>query len=120
MVLSGMFDAYPNLKIVLGHLGESLPFSAWRIDMTLRRPGNRSSAFRDVFREHFWITTSGNFSTPALVCCLLEMGADRILFSIDYPFVNNEPGPKWMENVPVSPEDKAKILNGNARRLLRI
>src|SRR5213078_3790692 len=87
LVLSGVFDAYPRLKFILGHLGESLPFSAWRIDIALSRQGNKASAFRDAFREHFWITTSGNFSTPALVCCLLEMGADRILFSIDYPFV---------------------------------
>jgi predicted TIM-barrel fold metal-dependent hydrolase len=120
LVLSGVFDAYPRLKIVLGHLGESLPFSAWRIDMALQRQGNRASAFRDSFREHFWITTSGNFSTPALVCCLLEMGADRILFSIDYPFVPNPPGVKWMDTLPVSPEDREKILNGNARRLLRM
>ena len=120
LVLSGVFDAYPRLKIIMGHLGESLPFSAWRIDMALARQGNRSSSFRDTFREHFWITTSGNFSTPALVCCLLEMGADRILFSIDYPFVPNPPGVKWMETLPVSPEDREKILNGNAKRLLRI
>ena len=120
MVLSGVFEAHPGLKIVLGHLGESLPFSAWRIDMALRRQGNRSSAFRDVFREHFWITTSGNFSTPALICCLLEMGADRILFSVDYPFVPNPPGVQWMQDLPVSPEDKEKILNGNAKRLLKL
>ena len=120
LVLSGVFEAYPRLKIILGHLGESLPFSAWRIDMALQRPGNRSSAFRDCFREHFWITTSGNFSTPALVCCLLEMGADRIMFSVDYPFVPNPPGVKWMEGLPVSPDDRQKILSGNARRLLKI
>ena len=120
MVLSGVFEAHPGLKIILGHLGESLPFSAWRIDMALRRPGNRSSAFRDTFREHFWITTSGNFSTPALMCCLLEMGADRILFSVDYPFVPNPPGVQWMQGLPVSPEDKEKILSGNAKRLLKV
>jgi 2,3-dihydroxybenzoate decarboxylase len=120
LVLSGVFEKHPKLKVVLGHLGETLPYLAWRIDMALRRPGNTSSAFRDVFRDRFWITTSGNFSTPALVCCLLEMGADRILFSVDYPFVPNPPGPKWMETVPVSPEDREKILNGNARKLLKI
>ena len=120
LVLSGVFDEYPRLKIILGHLGESLPFSAWRIDMALQRQGNRPTPFRDTFREHFWITTSGNFSTPALICCLLELGADRIMFSIDYPFVPNPPGVKWMDGLPVSPEDKQKILNGNAKRLLRI
>lgn len=120
LVLSGVFDAHPGLKIILGHLGESLPFSAWRIDMALARPGNTSSAFRDTFRNHFWITTSGNFSTPALLCCVMEMGADRILFSVDYPFVPNAPGVHWMRDVPLGPEDRAKILSGNARRLLRL
>src|SRR5687768_121724 len=69
MVLSGVFDAYPRLKIIIGHLGESLPFSLWRIDHALSRKGNKSLAFRDTFCEHVWITTSGNFSDPALLCC---------------------------------------------------
>jgi predicted TIM-barrel fold metal-dependent hydrolase len=120
MVLSGMFEAYPRLKVILGHLGEGLPFSLWRIDMALQRQGNRSTAFRDTFREHFWITTSGNFSTPALLCSVMEMGADRILFSVDYPFVMNPPGMKWMQDIPLGPEDREKIYGGNARRLLRL
>jgi 2,3-dihydroxybenzoate decarboxylase len=120
LVLSGVFEAYPKLKIILGHLGESLPFSLWRIDMALARQGNRATPFRDTFREHFWITTSGNFSTPALLCSAMELGVDRILFSIDYPFVPNGPGPKWMETVPLSAEDKTKILSGNAKRLLKL
>jgi predicted TIM-barrel fold metal-dependent hydrolase len=120
LVLSGVFDKYPGLKIIMGHLGESLPFSLWRIDMALGRQGNRTSAFRDTFRSHFWITTSGNFSTPALLCCVMEMGADRILFSVDYPFVPNPPGVQWMEHVPLGPEDREKILSGNAKRLLKL
>ena len=120
MVLSGVFDAHPGLKMILGHLGESLPFSAWRIDMALRRPGNTATPFRDTFRNHFWITTSGNFSTPALLCCVMEMGVDRILFSVDYPFVPNAPGPKWMERVPLSAADRAKIFGGNAEKLLKL
>jgi predicted TIM-barrel fold metal-dependent hydrolase len=120
LVLSGVFEKYPRLRIILGHLGEGLPFYLWRIDMALARQGNRSTPFRDTFREHFWITTSGNFSTPSLLCCVMEMGVDRILFSVDYPFVPNPPGVKWMEQVPLGPEDRAKILNGNAKRLLKL
>ena len=120
LVLSGLFDAYPGLKIIMGHLGESLPFSLWRIDMALGRQGNRKSAFRDTFHQHFWITTSGNFSTPALLCSVMEMGADRILFSVDYPFVPNPPGVRWMAHVPLGPEDREKILSGNAKRLLKL
>jgi len=120
LVISGVFDAHPGVNIIMGHLGESLPFSLWRINQALSRDGNRPSAFRDTFCEHFYITTSGNFSDPALLCSIQEMGVDRILFSVDYPFVANPPGVKWMEGLSLSAEDKAKILNGNAKRLLRM
>jgi 2,3-dihydroxybenzoate decarboxylase len=120
MVLSGAFDAYPNLKIILGHLGEGLPFLLWRINMALERPGNKSIPFREIFATHFYITTSGNFSTPALVCSMLEMGIDRILYSVDYPYVMNPPGTAWMQDLQVAPEDKEKILSGNAKRLLKL
>jgi predicted TIM-barrel fold metal-dependent hydrolase len=120
MVLSGVFDAYPRLKIILGHLGEGLPFLLWRINMALVRDGAAPSWFRDTFCEHFWITTSGFFSDPALLCCMMEMGVDRILFSVDYPFVDNAPGTAWLERIPLGAEDKAKIMSGNAARLLKI
>jgi len=120
MVLSGVFDKYPGLKIILGHLGEGLPFMLWRINMALQRPGNTSTPFRDAFREHFWITTSGNFSTPSLLCCVMEMGADRVMFSVDYPFVTNPPGVTWMKDVPLSPTDRDNILGGTAKKLLRL
>ena len=120
LVLSGVCDAYPGIKFILGHMGESIPFSLWRIDEGFSRGGNRSIAFRNVFSEHFWITTSGNFSTPALLCSMLELGVDRILFSVDWPFVENGPGTKWLKEAPISAEDKAKIFSGNARRLLKI
>ena len=120
MVLSGVFEAYPRLKIILGHLGESLPFSLWRIDDSLAREGNKRIAFRELFREHFYVTTSGNFSTPALLCTMMEMGVDRILFSVDWPFAENSPGTRWANDLPLSTADREKILGGNARRLLRI
>ena len=122
LVLSRVFDAYPEVKIILGHLGESLPFSLWRITHALSRPGNRdtSFSFRDYFSKHFWITTSGNFSNPALLCCVMEMGVERILFSVDYPFVANKPGTDWIPTIPLCAEDKAKILSGNAERLLHL
>jgi len=120
LVLSGVFDAYPGLKIILGHLGEGLPFYLWRISMGLARDGRGGKSFRDVFCEHFYITTSGFFSDPALLCCMMEMGIDRILFSVDYPFVDNPPGTEWTETLPLCAEDREKLLNGNAKRLLKI
>jgi predicted TIM-barrel fold metal-dependent hydrolase len=83
LVLSGVFDAYPNLKIILGHLGESIPFSLWRINQTLSRSGNDALNFKEIFRKHFYITTSGNFSDSALNCSIAEMGIDHVLFSVD-------------------------------------
>jgi 2,3-dihydroxybenzoate decarboxylase len=120
LVLSGAFEAYPNLKIVLGHMGEGLPFLLWRLHHALSRPGNRPISFREQFSEHFWITTSGNFSTPALLCSMMELGVDRILFSVDWPFVQNPPGTRWLNELQLSAEDKAKIASGNARRLLKL
>lgn len=120
MVLSDVFNTYPRLKIILGHLGEGLPFLLWRINMALVRDGAGPSWFRDTFCEHFWITTSGFFSDPALLCCVQEMGVDRILFSVDYPFVENQPGTDWVHRIPLCAEDKAKILSGNVKRLLKM
>jgi len=121
MVLSGVFDKHPKLKIILGHLGETLPFLVWRVDMAMARPGAaRQAGFRDVFCRNFWITTSGNFSNPALLCCVMEMGIDRIMFSVDYPFVLNPPAVAWIDTIPLSDEDKVKLLSGNAKRLLRL
>jgi 2,3-dihydroxybenzoate decarboxylase len=120
MILGGVFEAHPRLKIILGHLGEGLPFYLWRINMGLTRDGAGPTWFRDTFCEHFWITTSGFFSDPALLCCMMEMGIDRILFSVDYPFVDNKPGAKWLETLPLSGEDKEKLLSGNVKRLLKM
>src|SRR5215475_15841267 len=120
LVLSGVFEAHPRLKIILGHLGETLPFLVWRIDQALARPGQKSMSFRDIFCNNFYITTSGNFSNPALLCCIMEMGVDHILFAVDWPFVANPPAIEWMDTVPLSDADKAKILSGNAQRLLKL
>ena len=120
LVLSGLFEAHPRLKIILGHFGEGLPFMLWRINMGFARDGVAPSWFRDAFCAHFWVTTSGFFSDPALLHCIQELGIDRILFSVDYPFVENAPGAEWVQRIPLSAEDRAKILSGNAKRLLKM
>ncbi len=120
MVLSGVFDAHPNLKIILGHLGEGLPFLLWRVNMGFAREAKAGRSFREVFCEHFWITTSGFWSDPALLCCVQEMGVDRIMFSVDYPFAPNVPATEWLHKIPLCAEDRAKIASGNARRLLKL
>jgi predicted TIM-barrel fold metal-dependent hydrolase len=121
LVLSGLFDKHPNVKFILGHFGETLPFLVWRIDYSLKRPGQKPMSFRDIFCKNFYITTSGFFSNPALLCCAMEMGIDHILFAVDWPFViDNKGAVEWMGGAPLCDEDKVKILNGNAKRLLKM
>lgn len=121
LVLSGVLDAYPRVKLILGHLGEGLPFFLWRINMALSRDGKHAEGFAEKFKRNFWITTSGFFSNNALDFCIKEIGLDRIMFSIDYPFVPNPPGTKWaLEELKLPAADKEKLLNGNARRLLKL
>jgi predicted TIM-barrel fold metal-dependent hydrolase len=121
LILSGVLDAYPKVKIILGHLGEGLPFFLWRIDMALARDGKHGEGFRDKFLRNFYVTTSGFFSSNALDFCIKEIGLERILFSIDYPFVLNPPGTKWaLEELTLDEPAKEKLLSGNARRLLKL
>jgi predicted TIM-barrel fold metal-dependent hydrolase len=120
LVLSGLFEAYPRLKIMMGHLGESVPFQVWRVDQALSRPGQKSMNFREIFCNNFYVTTSGFFSTAALMCCIMEMGAEHVMFSVDWPAVDNQPGTQWLETLPLSNADKIKIAGGNAKRLLRL
>ena len=119
MILSGLFVKYPKLKIIVGHQGEGMPFLVDRVNEAVNR-GPKQCAFKEHFCNNFWITTSGHFSTPALTCTLMEVGIDRVLFSVDWPFVDNKPGVVWLDDVPLSREDKDKIFHGNARRLLKL
>ncbi len=120
IVLSGVLDKYPGTKIILGHMGEGLPFFLWRINQALARNKFVAKSFREYFTEHFWITSSGFFSNPALQCSIAEMGIDRVLYSIDYPFIDNALGTAWLEDLPLTGEDREKFLSGNAKKLLRL
>ena len=120
LVLSGVFDKYPKLKVIFGHLGEGLPFLQWRINMTMERDNKGGRGFRDVFSEHFYVTTSGFWSDPALLLCVQELGVDHILFSVDWPFAPNQPATDWLHRIPFSAADRAKIASGNAKRLLKL
>ena len=121
LILSGLFDEHPNTKIILGHLGESVPFQLTRLAEVFDRPGGRRVDFRRIFTTNFWVTTSGFFSTPALNCCLDELGPDRILFAVDWPFVSDSrKGTAWLKEAPIGDAEKAKIFSGNAEALFRL
>ena len=107
--------------MILGHMGETLPFLLWRVNQALSRVENTATrSFREIFEAHFHVTTSGNFSNPALLCTVQEMGIDRVMFSVDYPFVENPPAVAWAEQLNFSREDREKILHGNVRKLLKL
>ena len=120
LILSRVFDKHPGLNIILGHMGETLPYQLWRIDQALKRPGHDEMNFREHFTNNFYITTSGHFSTTALVCAMMEMSMDHIMFSVDYPFVAHKPAMDWLDTLQLSKTDMRKFLSGNARRVLNI
>jgi predicted TIM-barrel fold metal-dependent hydrolase len=119
MVLAGVFDRHPGLQLVIGHMGEMLPFMLARIDDNL--PPAVTGLDRlpsEYILSNVHITTSGLFTLPPLLCALMVFGADRVLFSIDWPYAPNEPGRRLLETAPVSPDDLEKLAHGNAERLL--
>jgi len=122
---SGLFDQYPRLAIILGHMGEGLPFGMWRVDNCNAWVAGRHSypakkKIADYFRANFYITTSGNFRTQALINAILEMGADRILFSTDWPFENIDHAATWFDAASISEADRLKIGRTNALKLFKL
>ncbi|MDQ2738393.1 MAG: amidohydrolase family protein [Actinomycetota bacterium] len=121
MVFSGVFDRYPTLQIILGHWGEMIPFYLDRIDEALPQAlSGRERTFLDYFRENVYITPSGMFSQAQLQYCVETVGVDRILYSVDYPFVGNEIATGFLENANLPAEAKRKIAHENAEQLLRL
>jgi gamma-resorcylate decarboxylase len=122
---SGLFDKHPNLRIILGHLGEGLPYSMWRIDnrnawvkSPPKYPAKKKIA--DYFHGNFYLTTSGNFRTQSLIDAILEIGADRILFSTDWPFENVDHAADWFDAASISESDRLKIGRLNAVGLFKL
>lgn len=122
---SGLFDKHPNLRVILGHLGEGLPYNMWRIDhrnawvkAPPRYPAKKKIA--DYFHTNFYLTTSGNFRTQSLIDAILEIGADRILFSTDWPFENVDHAAEWFDAASISESDRLKIGRLNAVALFKL
>jgi predicted TIM-barrel fold metal-dependent hydrolase len=121
LVVAGVFDRFPKLQVIIGHMGENLPFSLARAD-------NRLTPFTthlrrrvmDYFLNNFHLTTSAYFTLPPLLCALMVFGVDRMMFSVDYPFSPNAPGRILLDTAPLSPADLEKIAHINAERLLKL
>lgn len=123
LVLSGLFDTFPNLTVILGHMGEFIPFAMWRFDdryewiaqdRGLAQPPSWYAA------NHMMATTSGVCSDEALRCTQAAIGTDRILFAVDYPYQFQRQAVDWIDAAPITDAERDAICHGNAERLFNL
>jgi len=127
LILSGVFDKYPNLKFVLGHLGEGIPFLLNRLDFPFVRPWvaqnvniKLSKKPSEYFKNNFLVATSGEFHDSALICTIQTMGHSKVLFASDYPYEDSKKAIERIKALPFPEEEKAKIYHLNAKDILNI
>jgi len=119
LVAAGTFERHPGLRVIIGHCGEMLPFMLARVDQMLPPYVTGLPQLPSGYvRRNIWVTTSGMFSLPPVLCTIAVMGVDRVLFSVDYPFAPNAAGRSVLDTLPLAPRDKAKVAGLNAERLL--
>jgi len=123
LMASGLFDRHPKLNVILGHLGEGLPYMIWRVDHRISQtprniPARRKMA--DYLGDNFYLTVSGNFRTPTLVDAMMEVGTDRIMFSVDYPFEKTVEASTWFDELHISERDRRKMGRENAVALFKL
>lgn len=123
LIVSGVFDKVPSLQLIIGHMGEGLPFALARTSGILSGASpHLRQPVAAYFQSNIHITTSGYFTQAPLRCALEVIGIDRLLFSVDYPFASNASGRSFLDSVPeiLGPDDMAKLTHGNAERLLKL
>jgi predicted TIM-barrel fold metal-dependent hydrolase len=120
MILGGVFDRFPKLQVVIGHLGEGLPFMLPRMNRNLPVEMTKlARPFGAYLRENVHYTFGGFNFLPTFMNLLLEVGVDRIMFSVDYPYGSMQEARAFLESLPLSPADRERIAHGNAERLYR-
>jgi predicted TIM-barrel fold metal-dependent hydrolase len=121
LILSGAFDRLPGLQIIIGHMGEMLPFMLGRIQNVLTPVARHlERPVQDYLLRNFHFTTSGFFTDPPLLLAIETLGVDRIIFSVDYPYSTNQQGRTFLDSTSIGPADKEKISHLNAERLLKL
>ena len=125
LLFSGLFDRFPTLTIILGHMGETLPYFAWRLDSRYQATTSPDKPQlkqlpSDYFRTNLIITTTGVCQDSSLQCAIAEMGEDRVLFSVDYPYEKTDETAQWIETTPLTDAQRRKICYQNAERVLRL
>ena len=126
LIMSGTFDRFPKLRIVLGHMGESLPFWMWRLDhMAARR--QRDGRMKPLqllpsayFKRNFAVTTSGFEDADVLAMVIKRAGIDNVMWAIDYPYEDSADAVRFIDTAPIDDDDRAAILHRNAERLFHI
>lgn len=122
LVFGGVFDRFPKAKLILGHMGETLPYQLWRFDSRweIANRGSRRLDLKpsDYFKRNIWVTTAGVCSNEPLRCALDALGADRVMFSVDYPFEKPSEAGDWIDNAPISENERRAVCRDNAVRLL--
>ena len=121
LVFGGVFDRHPKARVILGHMGETLPFLLWRFDSRAKLYGVKlANAPSEYIKENILVTTSGMCSAEPLHCTMAALGHERIMFAADYPFEQAEEAGHWMDHVPLSDAERADIAHNNAKRHLRL
>ena len=121
LVFGGLFDRFPRAKLVLGHMGETLPFLLWRFDSRAKLYGIKlARAPSDYIKDNIVVTTSGMCSAEPLNCAVAAMSHERILFAADYPFESAEEAGHWMDGVALDESVRADIAYNNAKRLFKL
>jgi 2,3-dihydroxybenzoate decarboxylase len=119
LVFSGTFDRFPKAKLILGHLGETLPYLLWRFDSRAKLYGVKlKKQPSEYIRENIWVTLSGMYSAEPMRCAIDALGADRVMFSADYPFEDSENAGRFMDTTPLADDLRADVAHANAARLL--
>jgi 2,3-dihydroxybenzoate decarboxylase len=124
LVFSGLFKRFPRLKIILGHMGETLPYLLWRLDSRFDLQVGRAVSPEEqpsaIIKRHFVITTSGVCDPGPLSYAISAMGEDSVLFSVDYPYEDSKVAADFIDSAPLSDAVRAKVCHGNASRILRL
>lgn len=123
LIFSGTFDRYPDARLILGHMGETLPIQLWRLDSRYTISNQRYTIKKkpsDYLHDNIFITTSGVCSDSALRCALDSLGPNNVLFSIDYPFEDPKVAAQWIETAKLTDAERQAVAFGNAHSLLRL
>ncbi|WP_202864018.1 amidohydrolase family protein [Pseudomonas baetica] len=121
MMLSGVFEKHPRLQVISGHWGEMVPFYLQRLDDAIpQEASGLSQSITETYKKHVHVTPSGMFDLPHFEFIHKVLGADRIIYSVDYPYLTLSAARAFLENLPISQEDKEKIAYRNAETLFRL